>query len=144
VVPLSEKLVNQLPENWRWIKDVTIAGNELWRVAALFLSLLLALAIGRIVRFFVRAAAKRSDGRGHHLAAVALTAIANSLGFVAFLLGLHVGINFLTLNGAVRPIADTVLRVLWTTAFGFAVYQLVDVVDEWLTRMSAKTASRLD
>jgi len=145
VVPLSERLLNRLPENWQWIKDATIAGNEVWRVAALFLSLLLAMVLGRIIRLFVTAAAKRSERRGHHLVAVGLTAAAKSIGFAAFMLGLTVGVSyFLILNDVVRPIADTILRVLWTTAIGFAVYQLVDVVDEWLTRISARTASRLD
>jgi MscS family membrane protein len=144
LVPLSERLINRLPESWHWLKDVTIAGNALWQVVALFLSLLVAMLIGRIVRVAIVAAGKRSERRGHHLVAVGLAAGARSVGLVALLVGLTVGIGFLTLGAAIKPIADTVLRVLWTTVVGFVVYQLIDVVDHWLTLISSRTASRLD
>jgi MscS family membrane protein len=144
VLPYSQQFIQQLPAEWRWIGEVRFAGNEVWQYGALLLTVLLALLVGRIVRWFVRSAAQRSQRRGHQLFPVGLTAIAKSIGFLSLVIGLSIGISFLSLSPTVENGARTAITVLWHIAIGYAIYQLVAVVDEWLIRISARTASKLD
>jgi|GEM_PF-4610005 len=135
---------DELPRNWRWLTDITVAGNEAWRVIALFLALLVGLIAGRLLRYSLTAAAPRFQARGRHLIAVALLALARAAVFACVVIGLKAGMEFLTLHAAVAAISDSITSVLVTVAIGYVTYCLVSVVDEWLQRISEKTASKLD
>ena len=122
---------DSLPSQWRWLSDMTVAGNEVWRVLAMCASLLLILVAGRVLRHFLAAASGRLAARSRRLASVTLAALAQATGYVSMMVGLAVGVQFLALPGAtVQAIVQTVVSVLLTTAVGYTAYCLVDVVNE--------------
>jgi MscS family membrane protein len=141
--PLADAAQEHLPANWRWLNETVIAGNEVWRLWGLFLSILAALIVGRLFRFALGAAARRFEAGHRHLTGVTLRALSRASVFVLLVLGLQLGLEFLNLNETVERLADSIVRVLITTAVGYTAWCLVSVVDEWLRQISEKAASKL-
>ena len=125
---------------WEQLTTTQIAGNEIWRVLALFISLLIAFAAGRISRYFLFRAADHLN----NILGIAFRAIGRSVGPVLIVAGLQIGLLFLTLHEAVADIANTLVSVLFVLGFAYLGYCFVDVVDRWLTTFAAKTESTLD
>lgn len=143
-LPLAaEVLPVDLPEQLAWLNRVTIAGNELWRILALFLCLLFSLALGRLLRWLLIASAEPLDRR-QHLLAVGLRAFSRSSVYLVLALGLMAGMKFLNLHPLVESISDTITSLLLTAAVGYVIYALVDVVDAWLDQIARSNTSRMD
>ncbi len=138
-----EIMETHLPEPLVWLTDVTIAGNELWRILALFLSLLLTLVAGRLLRFFLGVLAARLEPH-QVLLSVAMKALAKSCVYLLVVLGLKGGMEFLYLHPTVNSISDTITTVLVATAVGYVAYTMVEVVDTWLQRISQSASSQMD
>jgi len=132
-----------LPPNWRWLSDTVIASNELWRILGLFLSILVALVLGRVLRYVLGIAARRFDAIHRRLTAVTLQALARASVFLLLVLGLQAGLEFLVLAKPVESVAATIVGVLFTIAIGYTAYCLVDVVEVWLNQVSERAASKL-
>lgn len=126
------------------LKEITLAGNELWRIVLFFASVLVSLIAGRLARFALEKSAGKSGENQPGWLPVLLTSIAKPAVVVAFAIGLRLGLSALNLSESAREIADTVSRVLASVAAGYAVYSLANVVDYHLARFSAKTKSRVD
>lgn len=139
----TEVLPIDLPEQLAWLNRVTIAGNELWRILALFVCLLVALIAGRVLRWLLIVSAAPLDKR-QPLVAVGLRALARSCGYLLVALGLMAGMQFIRMHPTVESISDTVTSLLVAAAAGYVVYALVDVVDAWLDRIARSNASRMD
>lgn len=136
---------DSLPQEWRWLSDMTLAGNEVWRVLGMCGSLLLVLIAGRVLRHFLRAASARLEARSQKLGAVGFAALAQATGFVSLAVGIAVGVQFLRLsNDSVQAAVQTVVSILLTTAVGYTAYCLVEVVSQWLRGIAGKNSSRLD
>jgi MscS family membrane protein len=141
---LPQVVQRQLPGGWKWLTELTVAGNEAWRVIALFVAILLALIAGRVLRFFLNAAAARFQARGRNLVAATLCALARSAVFVLLVIGLTAGLEFLSLHPTVAAISSVITSILATTAIGYMAYCLAGVIDQWLRDVSEKTPSKLD
>lgn len=139
----AEVLPVDLPEHLAWLNRVTLAGNELWRILALFLCLLFSLALGRLLRWLLCMFAQPVDRR-QHLLAVGLRALGRSCVYLMLTLGLMAGMKFLDLHPMVESISDTITSLLLTAAIGYVIYALVDVVDAWLDQIAHSTTSRMD
>lgn len=127
-----------------WWTNITLVGNEPWRLVGLFGSLLAALVAGKAGRLVLLHATKRLDGIGRVVAAEALKALADSVGFFAFVVGLKAGVGFLKLSPPVDNLCSTVVNVLFILSVAWVLYRLIDAVDRWLRMITAKTASRMD
>src|SRR5438128_1028185 len=120
--PLSRAAQEHLPTDWRWLTETAIAGNEVWRILGLFLSILVALVAGRLLRFALNVAAGRFDARHRHLIAATLRALGRASVFLLLVLGLEAGMEFPKLNDTVAGVVATILNVLITIAVGYAIY----------------------
>lgn len=129
---------------WKALTEVSVAGNELWRLIVFFGVVLLALVAGRLTRFFMERAAKRYEGGPREYLGVLFKAFARAVILVAFALGLWVGKTVLSLGEGLQSVLTTVSRVLNSAAIGYAVYCLVDVVDHYLTNLARRTESKVD
>jgi MscS family membrane protein len=125
-------------ENW------TIAGNPIWRIAALFLAILGGWIGGRVIRFLLNSTAKSLEKRDRRYSAATLQSLAKAVVPAALVVGLDVGLQFLVLVPAVESAAQTIISVLFTLAAGYAVWCLVDVVNVWLLALADRTESKLD
>ncbi len=119
---------------WNKLNSITIGGNELWRVLALFFSLLIGLILGRIARFALLRSASAMEARNRPTTGVAFRAFAKVITFAGFVVGLQIGVAFLTIDHDVSALIETVVGVLLTLTVAFAAYSLVDVVDDWMLR----------
>lgn len=126
------------------LTHASFMGNELWRIALLFGSLLVLMAIGRIARLILRSAARRVKNRERDLLAAALVAVSNAADLLGFTFGLRVGMSFLVLDESLAHAGRTTFSILFVLCVTWILYCLVDVVDHWLQRMTNRTASTMD
>jgi len=124
--------------------ETEIAGNELWRIAALFLTVLIMLIVGKLVRYLLDRAAERDEQQGTSIKGITLRALSASFAVVAFVLGVRFGCYFLNMNEKITELVTTVNSVLFTIAVGWVLYCLVDIVSFWLAHMANRTRTKLD
>ena len=139
-----EEVESHLPERWRWLTDITIAQNSLWRIVSFAAAIAITLLVGRLLRRVLRAASQRFADRQRVVLSLACAALARASGFFAAVLGLGIGLQFLVLDPTVDQVASTCASVLTVVAIGYLGYCLVDVVEGWLLRLSTHARSRLD
>lgn len=122
-----------------WI-DVMWWNNEIWRFLALAVCVLAALAVGRLVRLGLLAAAQRRAA--HPVLAAAFIAGARSAVFIALAGGLDFGAGCLHLTPGAAEIVHTSRSLLLTLSLAWLAYQLVGMADAWIHRFG--TGSRTD
>jgi len=132
---------------WETLTEISVAGNELWRLIVFFLVVLVSLVVGRLARFFMERSASRAEGASRELAAVVLRALAKPVVLIAFALGFSLWLNSdlgLQLSEGLRAILDVVSRVLNAVAVGYLVYSVVDIADHYLSGLARRTDSKVD
>jgi MscS family membrane protein len=128
-------------ENWL---DVSLGGNEVWRILTLFGILLFWLVVGKILRYFGLKSVPAFQHKNRPVVADFLGALSKSALLAAFTLGARQGIAVLVLAPRAEAFTLTLLSVLSTVTVGFVVYNLVDVVSHAAERAAARTESKLD
>ncbi|HMP90333.1 MAG TPA: mechanosensitive ion channel family protein [Kiritimatiellia bacterium] len=121
-----------------------VAGNELWRLVTLFGLILIALIAGKLGKIGLLQSADLIEKRGKVLTATSLRALARSIGFIAIAIAFPIGSAFLVMGDMIESIIRAIQGVLLSLAFGFTLYQMVDVVFIWLRNYTAKTESKMD
>ena len=129
---------------WTMWAQVSVGGNELWRIATLFVILLVIFAIGRVMRRMLLSASGRLDNQQRPVLAICLRAGAKTIDFIAVAIGLRLGLDVLKLGTKIGEIAVTATDILIVAAIFWTLYCLVDVVDFWLKRLASRTISKLD
>ena len=128
-----------------YLTDYTIAGNEPWRLACLFLSLLVAAICGKItMEVFRRKGTRMQETDRLRLAGLVLVALSKPAVPLFVILGVWGGFQFLLIPEALRDMVNTVMRILLSIGAGLAVYSLVDVADFYITRFTSRTHTKLD
>ncbi len=122
-------------EAWTKVNSILIAGNEPWRILALFASLLVGAVAGLVVQVGLTRSAGRLERMNRDASSIALRALAKITLLSGVIVGLEIGSAFLTLTEETGAALSTVLSILIALTAGFAVYNLVDVVDQWLARI---------
>jgi MscS family membrane protein len=130
-------MIARMEQMLAWMKTATVAGNQIWRIAALFLVTLAGLLAGRLARFALMGAADRLKRAGEHVSSETCRALAGAVGFVALAVALRLSLTFLQLRPSVSAAAQTAAAVLIVLAIGFTAYRLVDVVEVALHRQMA-------
>ncbi len=126
-----------------WL-NISVVGNEVWRLVLFFIIVLLSSAVGRLARFSMDRIAKRSGTGDRRLQPVVLKAVARPFVLFGLAVGIRLGVSVLLLGEALHGLAHTCASVATATAIGYAIYSLVDIVDHYLRQMSERTESRLD
>ena len=129
---------------WQSVRELQLAGNEAWRVAAFFVALLAGLIVGRVVQFALTRSSGALDRRGRAVGAVALRALARSTMLAGFTVGLRIGLAFLLVGEALGGLLTILVSILVALTFGYAAFNLVEVVDQWLMRFMRRDDSRLN
>lgn len=135
-------------------------GNEPWRWLALVGVLLGGLVVGKAIAFFLdRRAARLEAVEGFELTARLLRCIEKPVALLALALGMYAAAGFMNFNylvviekdGATVAEARTLLpfwmnvcKMIAVLAAGWFIYRLVDVVEHFLLRWTAKTETQLD
>jgi len=144
--------ISTLAEGWtKTINYEIIRGNEIWRFGLVLLAVLVAMAAGRIVQFFVKSYAQRlAKKKVDSPLAILLAALANPIYVAVFAAGIFlakVPLFFNDENGIRTSLGDgwtKIARVIAAIAVAYALYRLVDVIEFYLNRLVGKTETKLD
>lgn len=101
----------------------------------LFASIIVALAAGRVINWLFTRAGERFSTRDWQLYSATARALAHPLRLASFALGISVGLTPIALSAHVREFATDVIKLLWITAIGWGLFNLVDVLDLLLERV---------
>jgi MscS family membrane protein len=123
-----------------------IAGNEVWRIGAVFCILLAAAVAGKTVSYLMARGARKME-EAHEAIALAKLVLRCASGPAMLLIftgGLSASFLFLTMSDAVRSASDTLIQLLISVSIAYFLYRLVDVVEYYLGRYAEGTESKLD
>lgn len=124
--------------------EIAGSGCELWRIIAFFAIVLIALVGGRLSRFSMERAAKRSAGKNKEFTVLLLRTLSKPVVFLALTAGIWLAMSVLDLGQTGQTVTSTVSHVLYAAAIGYAMYRLVDVVDHYLSSLAKRTESKVD
>ncbi len=124
--------------------EIAFAGNELWRIAALFIVIITSFFIGKILKYVFQRTAPKLEEKGQKLLSVALLSASNAVTFLIFSFGLRFAVTFLVLPENFEGLIFTTVEILVILSIGYLVYKLVDVVDAWLERFKETEDRQID
>ncbi|MFC1891978.1 mechanosensitive ion channel family protein [Thermodesulfobacteriota bacterium] len=126
------------------ILQFEIAGNRVWRITALFGIILIALLVGKILKYILQRYGEKFEKQQHFITSVSLFSISRGVVFLFAAFGISIGLAILKLESTVAQISDTLSAILLTIGVGYFLYRLVDVPYKLFFRMAEKTESKLD
>ena len=137
-----------------WARTISyeiIKGNAIWRFALVLLAILVTMALGRIMQYGIESyARRREEKRGVSVVTLFLKCLSKPLYVAIFALGLFVCKLFLYFNNedGIRTAIGTgwikIARTVGAIAIAYGFFRLVDVIEYYLNRWAAKTATKLD
>ncbi len=114
--------------------------DYLWMI----LIVLAGFVAGRALKFFLKKAAERSGLSEHSFRQTALLLLARTVMFPVAVLGACLAAKLWMLPEKMTVLRDDVAGVLLTILITYIVYQLVELMDYWMKRLTAKTQTTLD
>ncbi len=102
------------------------------------------LVIGRLVGYLLNKVGTRWDKRGWRVSGHLLMDLASPASLALLTAGLGVGLSYLVIDRAVQDFATKILYLLVTVAAFWYAYNLVSVVEVFLTDLTRRTESELD
>ncbi|HUS73196.1 MAG TPA: mechanosensitive ion channel family protein, partial [Sedimentisphaerales bacterium] len=137
-----------------WARTISyeiIKGNAIWRFALVLLMILVTMALGRIMQYGIESyARRREEKRGVSVVTLFLKCLSKPLYVAIFALGLFVCKLFLYFDdqGGIRTAIGTgwirIAKSVGAIALAYGLFRLVDVIEYYLNRWAAKTATKLD
>ena len=134
-----------------WLKTEIIKGNEIWRFALVLLVILVTMVLGRIMQYGIELyARRREEKRGVSVVTLFLKCLSKPLYVAIFALGLFVCKLFLYFDDqeGIRTAIGTgwirIAKSVGAIALAYGLFRLVDVIEYYLNRWAAKTATKLD
>jgi MscS family membrane protein len=123
-----------------------VAGNEVWRIAAVFIILLASFVVGKIVSYVMSRGARREEREGEQvtLAKLILRSASAPAAMLIFAGALDIAFLFLKMSSPVRKTANTVVQLLTSVGIAYFLYRLVDVAEYYLNLYARKTGGPLD
>ena len=135
----------------RTINYEIIKGNAIWRFGLVLLVILVTMAAGRIMQYGIESYARRREKkRGVSVVTLFLKCLSKPLYVAIFALGLFVCKLFLYFDDqeGIRTAIGTgwikIAKSVGAIALAYGLFRLVDVIEYYLNRWTAKTATKLD
>ena len=150
----ASALTKLLASGDRWTETISyeiIKGNAIWRFALVLLVILVTMALGRIMQYGIESyARRREEKRGVSVVTLFLKCLSKPLYVAIFALGLFVCKLFLYFDDqeGIRTAIGTgwirIAKSVGAIALAYGLFRLVDVIEYYLNRWAAKTATKLD
>jgi len=150
----ASALTKLLASGDRWSETISyeiIKGNAIWRFALVLLVILVTMALGRIMQYGIESyARRREEKRGVSVVTLSLKCLSKPLYVAIFALGLFVCKLFLYFDDqeGIRTAIGTgwirIAKSVGAIALAYGLFRLVDVIEYYLNRWAAKTATKLD
>ena len=100
--------------------------------------------VGRAFKFFAEKTAEHSNLHENAFRRTVLSLIARAVMFPTAVLGICFASKLWALPTQMAALRDDVVGVLFTVTVTYIIYQLVELMDYWMTRLTAKTKTTLD
>ena len=121
--------------------DVVNTGLEyFWMV----LIVLAGFLVGRVLKFFAEKTAEHSNLHERAFRRTVLSVISRTVMFPTAALGVCMAAKLWAFPEQLANLRDDVVGVLFTVSVTYIIYQLVELMDYWMTRLTAKTQTTLD
>ena len=136
-----------------WDKTINyeiIKGNAIWRFLVILLVVLVTMAAGRTVQYFINNYALRRDEKhGVKATTLFLRCLTKPISVALFALGLFVCKMFLVFGDeGISPVIEgywmKIVQAVAAIALAYAFYRLVDIIEYYLERWTSKTQTKLD
>jgi MscS family membrane protein len=142
-----------------WDKTINyeiVTGNALWRFLLILAVLLITLALGKIVQFFVDNYALRLEkSKGENTLSLVLKCLTKPISVAVYAVGLHFSMICLAfdnpqteliegLNNDIKTVWIKLSTALAAIAVAYGIYRLVDVVEHYLIKWTSRTRTKLD
>jgi len=115
-----------------------------WAWTVLFIAILVGLILGKIVQSMLRAASKGCFEKGKEVRGIAFDNAASPASFALLSLGLWLGISQIYREPPLAVFTNNIIQFLLILAVGWFLFNIVEVIDAGLRRLSEKTDSKLD
>jgi len=125
------------------ILSTKIGDVELWRIIALFGSILIIYTVGKIGMLFLLRMVPRLENKERIIFALFVKSIARSLSFVALVIGLTFGVQFLNLSPDIQGILNTIISMLMVLAVAVMAYRFTEIPAVWFERHAQKSDNKL-
>ncbi len=100
--------------------------------------------LGLLLRLFIKTISKSKKLRIKETLQVFFQSIARPMPFLFVVIGLKIGINFLTLSQSVFDLTSDIIAVLITISVTYFIYSFIDVVNHILSNLTVRTSTKLD
>jgi MscS family membrane protein len=115
-----------------------------WGWLSLLVAIFVGLAAGKVTQWLLRSAANRIDERHWAVRAATFRSLASPASLALLSAGVMVGLWSVYMEEGMRDFANRMVAFLFIVAVGWFMYNLVDVIDIWLRRITEKTETQLD
>lgn len=122
----------------------TFSQTAWWQWGMLLAAIFVGLAVGKIIQSLLRGAASRLQARGWTLRATIFGNAASPASLALFTFALMFGLGFIYLEPDLRRFTGRVITFLFVLSVGWFLFNLIDLIDLLLRRLSEKTESKLD
>ena len=131
-------------ENLFVLVGPTFQNTHSWGWVALLGAIFVGLLLGKIVQSLLRSAGKSCNESKKEVRAIALESIANPASFACLSLGLWLGITQIYREPKLATFTNNIIQFLLILSVGWLLFNLVEVIDAALRKLSEKTQSKLD
>lgn len=115
-----------------------------WGWVSLLVAIFLGLAGGKLAQSVFRKLGDHLKSRAVHVRGTVIHNAANPASLLLLTIALQIGLSSLYMLPALREFTSRVIALLYILAAGWFLYNLVDVIDLWLRRLTSRTESKLD
>ena len=122
----------------------TFERTPLWGWAALLAGLFIGLLIGKLVSTALRSYGENLEKRNWYVRGIALQDGASPASLAIFTLGLVIGLQFIHLTEDMAVFSGKIIQFLYLIAVGWFFYNVVNIIEVALTRITKKTRTNLD
>ncbi len=122
----------------------TFSETNWWGWIWLLLAIFLGLVIGKTVQGVCNAIAKRATVRQQPVRAAIFADAAGPVALVLLSIGIHIGLGGLVMSDGLTDFTNRIVAFFYILALGWFSYNLVDVIDHWLTSITSKTETKID
>jgi MscS family membrane protein len=122
----------------------TFAQTQWWEWGVLFVAIFVGLALGKLAQSLLRGGAKRLEDRGADIRATILADAASPVSLVLFTVGMSVGLAFIRMAPEIATFAGKTTVFLVIISAGWFLYNLIDLADVALKRITDRSDSKID
>ena len=122
----------------------TFSQTPWWGWLVLLGGLFLGVAVGKLVSGLLRKFADRSAAKGQPVRETVLNSIAGPVALALLTLGIAIGLTSIALSDEVRAVTAGGIRLLNIVAIAWFLFNLVELVDLTLRRVTSRSQSKLD